>query len=127
MAAPAGQGRRAAAAVAAADEHGSEPAAGCRQQHRGGDQVNDDLHGLLAVGTRLAYEGQWWQVTEMDGAHVLLTSQAGGVRRVSAGYLLADPGTRLQEAPGDPVEGTGADLAGLGEAELAEMRERVAH
>ena len=89
--------------------------------------MNDDLHGLLAVGTRLAYEGQWWQVTEMDGAHVLLTSQAGGVRRVSAGYLLADPGTRLQEAPGDPVEGTGADLAGLGEAELAEMRERVAH
>jgi transposase InsO family protein len=89
--------------------------------------VSDDLRGLLAVGTRLAYEGRWRQVTEMDGPHVLLTSQAGSVRRVSAGHLLADPGTRLQEAPGDPVEGLGAELAALGEAELAELRERVTH
>ena len=88
--------------------------------------MSGDLRALLAVGTRLAYDGQWWQVTEIDGPHVLLSSPAG-VRRVSAGHLLADPSARLDGAPGDPVEGAGADLAGLGEAEIAELRERVAH
>lgn len=73
------------------------------------------------------YDGQRWRVTELDGSHVLLTGQAGGVRRVSAGHLLADSGTRLDGAPADPVEGAGADLAGLGESELAELRERVTH
>ena len=92
----------------------------------GGDPVNESLRGLLAVGTRLAYDGQWWQVAELDGPHVLLASPAG-VRRVSAGHLLADPSTRLPEAPGGAVEGAGPELAGLGEAELAELRERVAH
>ena len=89
--------------------------------------MKDELRALLAVGTRLAYDGQWWQVTELDGPHVLLTSQAGGIRRVSAGHLLADPGTRLHRVPADPAEGVGADLAGLGETELAELRERAAH
>ena len=89
--------------------------------------MKDELRALLAVGTRLACDGQWWQVTELDGPYVLLTSQAGGIRRVSAGHLLADPGTRLHEAPADPAEGVGADLAGLGETELAELRERAAH
>jgi transposase InsO family protein len=89
--------------------------------------VKDEVHALLAVGTRLGYDGHWWQVTEMDGPHVLLTSQAGGIRRVSASHLLADPGTLLHGAPSGPAEGAGADLAGLGETELAELRERVAH
>ena len=74
--------------------------------------MNEDLRALLAVGTRLAHDGLWWQVTELDGPHVLLSSPAG-VRRVSAGHLLADPSTQLSDAPLDPAEGTGADLAGL--------------
>jgi hypothetical protein len=85
--------------------------------------VSDDLRVLLAVGTRLAHDGRWWQVSELDGPHVLL-SGAAGVQRVSAAHLLADPSTRLLDAPGDPVEGVGAELAGLGEAELAGLRER---
>lgn len=89
--------------------------------------MSEDLRALLAVETRLAYDGQWWQVTELDGPHVLLASQAGGIRRVSASHLLADPGTWLHGAPADPAEGVGADLAGLGETELAELRERAAH
>ncbi|MGH3070577.1 MAG: hypothetical protein ACRDMI_18610, partial [Streptosporangiaceae bacterium] len=89
--------------------------------------MSNDLRAVLAVGTRLAYDGQRWQVTELDGAHVLLSGPAGGIRRVSAGHLLADPGTRLDDAPGDPVDGSGAYLAGLGETELAELRARVAH
>jgi len=88
--------------------------------------VSEDLPVLLAVGTRLACDGRWWQVSELDGPHVLLTSP-GGVRRVSAGHLLADPSARLHGTPADPVEGAGADLAGLGGAELAELRARIAH
>jgi transposase InsO family protein len=88
--------------------------------------VNETLRGLLAVGTRLAHDGQWWQVAEMDGPDVLL-SGASGMRRISAGHLLADPSTRLDGAPAGPVGSTGAELSALGEAELAQMRERVAH
>jgi hypothetical protein len=50
------------------------------------------------VGARLAHEGQWWQVTEIDGPHIVL-SGAADIRRVSAGHLLADPSTRLDKAP----------------------------
>ena len=89
--------------------------------------MSEDLRALLTVGSRLAYDGQWWQVSELDGPHVLLTSPAGGIMRVGAGHLLADPSTRLHGAPADPVEGGGAELAGLGEAELAELRARIAH
>jgi len=88
--------------------------------------VSESLRGLLAVGTRLAHDGQWWQVAEMDGPGVLL-SGASGMRRVSAGHLLADPSTRLDGAPAAPVGRVGAELGGLGEAGLAELRERVAH
>ena len=88
--------------------------------------MSEDLRALLAVGTRLAYDDRWWQVSELDGPHVLLTSLAG-VRRVSAGHLLADPSIRLHGAPADPAEGAGAELAGLGDAELAALRARVAH
>ncbi len=88
--------------------------------------MSESLRGLLAVGTRLTHEGQWWQVAEIDGPHVVL-SGAPGVRRVSAGRLLADPSTRLDGAPAGPAAGAGAELAGLDEAELAQLRERVAH
>jgi transposase InsO family protein len=88
--------------------------------------VSESLRGLLAVGTRLAHDGQWWQVAELNGPDVLL-SGAAGVRRVSAGHLLADPSTRLDGAPAGPVGSNGAELSGLGEAELGELRERVAH
>jgi transposase InsO family protein len=88
--------------------------------------VSESLRGLLAVGTRLAHDGQWWQVAELNGPDVLL-SGASGARRVSAGHLLADPSTRLDGAPAGPAGSTGAELAGLGKAELAQLRERVAH
>ena len=63
--------------------------------------MNETLRGLLAVGTRLAHDGQWWKVAELNGPDVLL-SGASGVRRVSAGHLLADPSTRLDGAPAAP-------------------------
>jgi hypothetical protein len=39
--------------------------------------VSETLRSLLAVGARLVYDGQWWQVAELDGPHVLLASPAG--------------------------------------------------
>jgi hypothetical protein len=63
--------------------------------------VSEALSSLLAVGTRLAHDGQWWQVAELNGPYVLL-SGASGVRRVSAGHLLADPSTRLDGRPPPP-------------------------
>jgi hypothetical protein len=77
---PGGQGRGAAAPVAAEPEHRPEPAAGCRQCP-GGDTVSEDLRVQLAAGTRLGHDGRWWQVSDLDGPHVLLTG-ASGVRRV---------------------------------------------
>lgn len=79
---------------------------------------------LLAVGTRLAHDGRWWQVGELDGP--CPAGGRAGCPASQAGHLLADPLTRLLDAPGDPVEGVGAELAGRGEAELARLRERIA-
>ena len=62
--------------------------------------MSDDLRALLAVGTRLAHDGQWWQVSELDGPHVLLASQAGHIRRVSAATCspIRPPGCRKRQA-----------------------------
>jgi hypothetical protein len=85
-----------------------------------------DLRALLAVGTRLTRDDQLWQVSELDGPYVPLDG-AVGVRRVSAGRLLADSSATLPDTPGDPLEAAGAELAGLNEAELAGLRDRAAH
>ena len=37
--------------------------------------MSEDLRVLLAVGTRLAHDGRWWQVSELHGPHVLLPSE----------------------------------------------------
>jgi hypothetical protein len=90
-------------------------------------QCHDTLPMLRAAAIVAGLRGRWrwghgwhttasvWQVTELDGPHVLLSGPSG-VRRVSAVHLLADPSSHLGDAPRDPVEGTGANLAGLKEA-----------
>lgn len=57
--------------------------------------MRDDLLAALRVGTRLAYDGQMWQVAELTPPSLLLAGAAGSLRRVGAGHLLADPSTRL--------------------------------
>jgi transposase InsO family protein len=63
-------------------------------------------------GTRVAFDGGLWEVTELNGEGVLLRSALGQVRREDIGHLLSQPGTRVLDAPGgvpapvpDPVQG----------------------
>ncbi len=80
----------------------------------------------LAVGVRLAYDGQVWEVRELSVPGVLLASPTGAVRQVDVGFLLAHPSTRLAEAA-EAVEGVGAPLGGLSESERAELAARIGH
>jgi transposase InsO family protein len=90
--------------------------------------MDDSMRLPLSAGARVTYDGQAWEVAELAPPSVLLASPAGRLRRVSIGHLLAAPGTRIggtsgAERPAD----AGLRLASLGDAELAELRERVAH
>jgi len=58
----------------------------------------------------------------------LLAGPAGGLRRVSISHLLTAPGTRVSESPAaDSGLDAGTVLSSLDSAELARLRERVAH
>jgi len=82
----------------------------------------------VAVGSRLAYDGRWWTVSELTAGSVLLADVGGGVRQVGLAHLLAHPSTRLlTDDPVDAVGGVGAELAGLNAAERAALAERVGH
>src|ERR1019366_8875628 len=90
--------------------------------------MDDGMRVQLSAGARVAYDGQVWDVAELAPPSVLLAGPAGGLRRVSISHLLAAPGTRVGDACGaERVTAAGLGLAGLGSAELAQRRERVAH
>jgi transposase InsO family protein len=87
--------------------------------------VDESVRAALGAGTTVLYDGQLWEVAELAPPSVLLAA-AGTLRRVSVSHLLAAEGTRLGEANAPAWEGT-LRLAGLDDAELAGLRERVAH
>jgi transposase InsO family protein len=90
--------------------------------------MDDGMRTRLSAGARVAYDGQGWEVAELAPPSVLLAGPAGGLRRVSISHLLAAPGTRVGDACGaERVPDAGLRLAGMGSAELAQLRERVAH
>lgn len=90
--------------------------------------MDDGMRAALSAGDRVVYDGQLWDVAELAPPSVLLAGPAGELRRVSISHLLAAPGTRVGEADGgDGVMSAGTVLAGLDSAELARLRERVAH
>jgi transposase InsO family protein len=86
--------------------------------------VDDGVRAQLSAAARVTYDGQSWDVAELTPPSVLLAGPAGGLRRVSISHLLAAPGTRVGA---ERVLDAGVRLAGLGSAELAQLRERVAH
>lgn len=59
--------------------------------------MDESVRAALGAGTRVLYDGQWWEVAELAPPSVLLAA-AGTVRRVSISHLLAAEGTRLGEA-----------------------------
>ena len=89
--------------------------------------VDKGMRAALRPGTRLAYDGQRWEVAELTPPSVLLAGPAGELRRVSISHLLAAPGTRLPGSPRRGRPGRRDGVSGLDDAELAELRERVAH
>jgi hypothetical protein len=90
--------------------------------------MDDGTRSQLSAGARVTYDGQGWEVAELTPPSVLLAGPAGGLRRVSISHLLAAPGTRIGDASGaERPADAGLRLASLSRAELAELRERVAH
>ncbi len=90
--------------------------------------MDDSTRPRLSAGSRVTYDGQGWEIAELTPPSVLLAGPAGGLRRVSISHLLAAPGTRIGDSSGaERPADAGLRLAGLSRAELAELRERVAH
>ena len=90
--------------------------------------MDDGMRTRLSAGARVTYDGQAWEVAELAPPSVLLASSAGGLRRVSISHLLAAPGTRIGDTSGaERPADAGLRLASLSRAELAQLRERVAH
>ena len=83
---------------------------------------------VITVGTRLAYDGGLWEVAEISGEGLLIRDAAGGIRRVGAGYLLSQPGTRLLGDPGgEPAPVPDPAEALLGRQEAKELGELAGH
>ena len=59
--------------------------------------MNEAVQAALGAGTRVLYDGQWWEVAGLIPPSVLLAT-AAELRRVSISHLLAAPGTRIGEA-----------------------------
>jgi hypothetical protein len=90
--------------------------------------MDDSTRTQVSAGARVTYDGQAWEVAELTPPSVLLASPAGGLRRVSISHLLAAPGTRIGDTSGaERPADAGLRLASLSRAELAQLRERVAH
>lgn len=90
--------------------------------------MDDGMRVQLSVGARVTYDGQGWEVAELAPPSVLLAGPAGTLRRVSISHLLAAPGTCTGDSSGaERPADAGLRLASLSNAELAQLRERVAH
>jgi transposase InsO family protein len=61
--------------------------------------MNSTAGGIIAVGTRLFFDGGLWEVTELAGAAVVLRDALGGLRQAGISHLLADSSTRLLDVP----------------------------
>jgi transposase InsO family protein len=90
--------------------------------------MGDSMRSQLSAGAGVTYDGQGWEVAELTPPSVLLAGPSGRLRRVSISHLLAAPGTRIGDYSGaERPADAGLRLASLSRAELAELRERVAH
>jgi transposase InsO family protein len=86
------------------------------------------MRAALSAGASVVYDGQAWEVAELSPPGVLLAGASGELRRVSISHLLAAPGTRVSGTRDrDGGLDAGTVLSGLDDAELARLRERVAH
>lgn len=90
--------------------------------------MNGSLRGTVAVGTRLWYDGQAWEVAEISGAGVVLRDALGGIRQAGMGHLLCHPGTRLMSGDaGQQASAGGLGVAGPACSGDEDLRSRVSH
>lgn len=82
----------------------------------------------LAVGSRVAHDGDEWSVVALTGSHVTLEDRrTKRTRAVEITQLSALPNCLLDVPPVPPTPSIGPLLANLGESELHEVGERAAH
>ena len=81
----------------------------------------------IAVGTRLAYDGDVFTVAGVEAQRLRLRSRRGGMLVVHTATLLADASTRILGAGGEPAAAVGPVLDSLSEAQRAVFSQRLAH
>ena len=81
----------------------------------------------LAVGSRLAHDGELWAVAGMEAGCVILSGPGASRKRVLTSTLLADATTRLLGAGDVQPWPIGSALDELDEAERDELRARLGH
>ena len=58
--------------------------------------MDESVRAALGAGTTVVYDGQWWEVAELDAAQRPAVRRLRALRRVSVSHLLAAPGTRAR-------------------------------
>jgi len=82
---------------------------------------------VLRVGTRLGYDGESFQVVELEGRRALLRSAAGELRQVDVAWLLTHPTARVDAEQRPPEPAVGPALTALAAAQDAELTAKIQH
>ncbi len=89
--------------------------------------MNDVPAGIIAIGTRLRFDGGLWEVAELTATAVVLRDALGGLRQAGISHLLADPSTRLLDVPAAQAGLSPPGTSGLTTAEAEELRALAGH
>jgi hypothetical protein len=89
--------------------------------------MNDVPAGIIAIGTRLRFDGGLWEVAEMTATGVVLRDALGGLRQAGISHLLADPSTRLLDVPARQAALSPPGTSGLTTAQAEELRTLAGH
>jgi hypothetical protein len=79
----------------------------------------------LTVGTKVAFDGQQWEVREVAADRVAIRARNGEARSVAVTELLSGGRLLVEQPP--PTPAVGPILAGLDDAERRQLEERRAH
>jgi len=82
---------------------------------------------MLAIGTRIRYDGETFVVRGMAGTRLTLRSSKGSMVQVDVAELLAHPTTRILVDEAQPAEGAGSVLSALDANEVGQLQDRLAH
>ena len=89
--------------------------------------MNDVPAGIIAIGTRLCFDGGLWEVAEVTATGVVLRDALGGLRQAGISHLLADPSARLLDVPAGQAALSPPGTSGLTMTEAEELRALAGH